>query len=263
MGDQCDGLAGRDSGHFLTEENPDMTAKLLREFFLADVARVTRSEASRTSAHVNPEARKTVIGALRAMMAPCRATERTIAAPGKIPAAVSPLRFRRPPNIPRAHGGRSAAQRTAPRIDRAALGVGRAVIQPSYPRERDRAGAHRAGLQRDIEVAIDQPLAAEACGGLPDREDFGMRGRIAIAQSAVSGRRDHLVIKHDHASNRHFAGFPCIFGCFQRQIHERRGGHASYCPDNSARRCGFSKSGYRFCVRMRLDQRARAYRRDN
>ena len=25
-----------DSGHFLTEENPDVTAKLLREFFLAD-----------------------------------------------------------------------------------------------------------------------------------------------------------------------------------------------------------------------------------
>jgi haloacetate dehalogenase len=24
-----------DSGHFLTEENPDATAKLLREFFLA------------------------------------------------------------------------------------------------------------------------------------------------------------------------------------------------------------------------------------
>ena len=34
MGDQCDGFAGR-FGHFLTEEAPEQTAKLLREFFLA------------------------------------------------------------------------------------------------------------------------------------------------------------------------------------------------------------------------------------
>src|ERR1700739_4344624 len=43
-------------------------------------------------------------------------------------------------------------------IDRAALGIGGAVIEPANPRERDRPGAHRARLERDIEVAIDQPF---------------------------------------------------------------------------------------------------------
>ena len=32
------------SGHFLTEENPDVTAKLLREFFLAGEPRHARSD---------------------------------------------------------------------------------------------------------------------------------------------------------------------------------------------------------------------------
>src|SRR5216110_1385587 len=54
------------------------------------------------------------------------------------------------------------------RFHRATLGVGRAVIQPPYSRKRDRGGAHRARLQRYIEVAIDQPLAADNFGGEPD-----------------------------------------------------------------------------------------------
>ena len=113
-------------------------------------------------------------------------------------------------------------------IDRAALGVGGAVIQPADPRERDRAGAHGAGLQRDIEVAIDQPFGADGLGGLPNGQDFGMRGRVAVGQGPVAGGGDDLVVKDDHASDRHFAGFSGVFGRFERQIHERRGSHASY-----------------------------------
>src|SRR6185437_12318253 len=39
-------------------------------------------------------------------------------------------------------------------IHRATLGVGRAVIESPDPRQRDRARAHGAWLQRDIEIAI-------------------------------------------------------------------------------------------------------------
>src|ERR1700682_3076911 len=88
-------------------------------------------------------------------------------------------------------------------LHRAALGIGRAVVQPPYPRKRDRGCAHRARLQGDVEVAMDQPLAARDPGGLPDREDFGMRGRIAASQGAASGRGDELVVKHDAASDPH------------------------------------------------------------
>jgi len=65
-------------------------------------------------------------------------------------------------------------------LDRATLGIGGAVIQPPDPRERDRSRAHRARLQRHIEIAIDQPLGADGLGGLPDRQYFSMRGRIAV-----------------------------------------------------------------------------------
>src|SRR2546423_1151952 len=139
------------------------------------------------------------------------------------------------------------------RFYRAALGIGRAVIQPPYPRERDRGGAHRARLQRYIQVAIDQPLAADDFGGEPDGENFGMRGGIPLGQGAVSGRGDDLIVAHDHASDRHFAGFSCCFGRFQRQIHERRCGHASSLRENSVTTSAFSKSGTRFCVRMRCE----------
>src|SRR5664279_3435452 len=138
-------------------------------------------------------------------------------------------------------------------IHRATLGIGRAVIQPPDPCKRNRAGAHRARLQRDIEVAIDQPLGADGLGGLPDRQDFSMGGRIAVGQGAVAGRGDHLVIPDNDASNRNFARFSGVFRRFQRQIHERGRGHASYHRKKPATRNPCSKSGYRFCVRLRLE----------
>ncbi len=143
-------------------------------------------------------------------------------------------------------------------IDRAALGIGGAVIEPPDPGERNRARAHRAGLQRDVEVAVDQPLGADGLGGLPDRQNFGMRRRIAVGQRPVAGRGDDLVTPDDHASDWNFARFSGVFSRFQRQIHERRGSHASYHRKKPAMRAAFSKRGYRFCVRMRLEQSARA-----
>ena len=143
-------------------------------------------------------------------------------------------------------------------IDRAALGVGRAVIEPPDPRKRDRPRTHRARLQRDIKIAIDQPLGPDRLGGLPDRQNFGMRGRIAVGQRAVAGRGDDLVTADNDASDRDLAGFSGIFRRFQGQIHERRGLHPSYHRKKPATGNPFSKSGYRFCVRLRLDERARA-----
>src|ERR1700735_4118814 len=73
-----------------------------------------------------------------------------------------------------------------------------------------------------------------------------MRGRIAVGQGAVGGRRDDLVVKHDDASDRHFGRFLCRFGRFQRQIHDRWCGHASYRRATPSMGGAFSKSEYRF-----------------
>ena len=89
-------------------------------------------------------------------------------------------------------------------------------------------------------------------------ENLGVRGRIAVGQRPVAGGGDHLVTPDDDASDRNFAGFSGVFGRFQRQIHERRDSHASYHRKKPAKRAAFSKRGYRFCVRMRLERSARA-----
>src|SRR5262249_43891870 len=78
-----------------------------------------------------------------------------------------------------------------PALDRAALGVDGAVIDPSDAGERDRRRAHGAGLERDVEIAVGEPLAAERRCRPPDRHHLGMRGRIALGEGAVAGLRDH------------------------------------------------------------------------
>ena len=46
-------------------------------------------------------------------------------------------------------------------IDRAALGIGRGVVEPGDARVDDRARAHRAGFERDPQLAPVEPLAAD------------------------------------------------------------------------------------------------------
>ena len=243
------------SGHFLCEEDPDATAKALKEFFW-------RGECSVGSAKACPAtsaaAAKNGCVSLRLWTASRMALRldrwRTLSPHlEKLPQQRRRLSLaHRRINFRRVVAGRGCKEPNAG-FHAAALGVRRAVIQPPDPRERDCSRAHRARFQRDIEVAIDQPLGADGLGGLPDRQDFGMRSRISLGQGAVGGGGDDLVIPDNHASNRDFAGFSGVFGCFQRQIHERRGGHASYHRQKPAMRCAFSKSGNRFCVRMRLE----------
>ena len=128
------------------------------------------------------------------------------------------------------------------RIDRAALGVGRAVIEPADAGKRDGGRAHGAGLQRDIEVAIDQSLAADlACGGA-NGENLSMCGRVPVGEGPVPGGGYDLAILHDDAADRHLPGLASHFGRFQGQIHERRCVHASYLETKAAKRAAFSNS---------------------
>jgi hypothetical protein len=75
--------------------------------------------------------------------------------------------------------------------DAARLGVGRAVVKPSDPRGRDRGGAHRARLERNVKVAAGQPLGPEPGAGLTDRKHLGMGGRVGHVR-ACGSRRGHI-----------------------------------------------------------------------
>src|SRR5262249_23820049 len=105
-------------------------------------------------------------------------------------------------------------------LDRAALGIGGAVIDPSDAGERDRRRAHGAGLERHVEIAVGQPLAAQRLRRAADRHHLGMRGRIAIGKRAIAGLRDQIAVAHDHAADRHLAGVGGRVRLVEREIHE-------------------------------------------
>ena len=73
----------------------------------------------------------------------------------------------------------------------AGLGVGGAEDDGGDAGEDDRAGAHRAGLERDVERRRRQPPAAERLGGGADREDLGVGGRVAAQLALVAGGGEH------------------------------------------------------------------------
>ena len=78
-----------------------------------------------------------------------------------------------------------------------------------------------------------------------------MGGRIAVGQGAVAGRRNDLVIEHNHAADRHFAGFSGFSAAFSAKSMKDGAVMPRLAHKTLLLRTAFSKSGYRFCVRMR------------
>ena len=74
-----------------------------------------------------------------------------------------------------------------PVLDAAALWVVGGEIEPADAGERDRGGAHRARLQRDVEIAIGEPFDAQPGGTGAQYQHLGVRGRIMITLDPVAG----------------------------------------------------------------------------
>ncbi len=70
--------------------------------------------------------------------------------------------------------------------------------------KRDGLGAHRTGLQGHVQIAFGQARRTEHPGGLADRQDLGMGGRIPILLHPVArhgnGALTHRI--HDHGPDR-------------------------------------------------------------
>lgn len=75
-------------------------------------------------------------------------------------------------------------------IHAAAFRVIGAEIQAADAGEGNGGGAHRARLQRDIEVKTRQPLSAAARAGGADGQNFRMGGRVAQFTRPVARRGD-------------------------------------------------------------------------
>jgi hypothetical protein len=108
-------------------------------------------------------------------------------------------------------------------FDRAALRVGGAVVEPADAGERQRAGAHGAGLERHVDIAIDEALGSDRGSRRAQRQHLSMRGRVMVGERAVALPRDDLAVAHDDAADRHLArsGRGARFG--EGQVHVRLG----------------------------------------
>jgi hypothetical protein len=108
---------------------------------------------------------------------------------------------------------------------RPALRIDRAEIKPAQAGKRYRRRTHRAGLQRHIEIAIRQPLAAERARGLADREQFRVRAWVPVGQRAIAGTADHIGTPNDPAADRHFAARAGGTRFVEGQLHVGRRRH--------------------------------------
>src|SRR6266851_3103167 len=91
-------------------------------------------------------------------------------------------------------------------LDPAAFRIVGGKIEPADPRQADRRGAHRAGLQRHVEIAAGEPLCAEPRGTFAQHQHLGMRGRVVVALDPVAGSGDDVPGDVDqHGADRHLA----------------------------------------------------------
>ena len=105
-------------------------------------------------------------------------------------------------------------------LNRSAFGVGSAEIKPANSGEGHRRRAHGTRFQRDVEIAIREPLAAERRGSGANGNELRVRGRIMISDRSVAGPRDDDAVPHDDATDRHLAPRSCSTGLFEGDGHE-------------------------------------------
>ncbi len=102
------------------------------------------------------------------------------------------------------------------------FGVGRAVVDLVDAGEDDSAGAHGAGLERDVEARAFEPPASEVGGGLGDGQDLGMGRGVLEDFALVVGFADDLAVVDDNAADGDLPGLEGLLGFAQSGLHISR-----------------------------------------
>jgi hypothetical protein len=117
---------------------------------------------------------------------------------------------------------RASANRNDHAAGRAGLRIAGAEDDAGDARVHDRAGAHRAGLQRHVERAVRQPVVAAALAGIAQRHHLGMGGRVVAADGLVEAAADDLAVENHHGAHRHLAASRRLAREVERRAHEIR-----------------------------------------
>ncbi len=98
--------------------------------------------------------------------------------------------------------------------------ISRTKIDTSDAGKRDRTCTHGAGLQRHMEIAAGQALAAELVCCLADHQQFGVRRGVFEFECPVAGNGQYFtIISHQGSSNRYLAPLSGGIGFCQRKAH--------------------------------------------
>lgn len=111
----------------------------------------------------------------------------------------------------------------APRC--AGLGICGPIDQAANPCVYNRAGAHDAGFEGDVEGGIEQTVVIEHSGAVAQRDDLGMGGGITGGDRLIPALGDNLAILDQHGADRDLASFLGPVGKHDCVAHEIRIGH--------------------------------------
>ena len=101
------------------------------------------------------------------------------------------------------------------------LGIPRTEHDSSNMRLQTRAGAHRARLQRDPQLAFAQPLAAQHPRRFANRQHLGMGGGIIAADGRIAATgKDAATRSHYQRAHGHLARCAAGAGLFQGKPHQ-------------------------------------------
>ena len=104
-------------------------------------------------------------------------------------------------------------------MDGARFGVVGAVNQALNPRMYQRAGAHRARLNCNKQLALAQTMVTDMSTSFSKRKNLGVSSGIGVGDVAVaSAAHDALITNHNRA-NRNFAGLKRALGGTQGFFH--------------------------------------------
>ena len=81
------------------------------------------------------------------------------------------------------------------------------------------AGAHRARFESDVKRGASETVIGKNMGGFAEDDDFGVGGRVIVADGAITGAGDDFVFVDKDGTDGNFAGIGGSTRFVERELH--------------------------------------------